>query len=74
VKTTLGVGDLTVRVPEDVTVVVDARASAGQVDLFGRTADGTSVHSHLVDPGLAPHRVLVLDARVGLGQVEVVRG
>jgi phage shock protein PspC (stress-responsive transcriptional regulator) len=74
VKATLGVGDLTIRVPQDVTVEVDARASAGQVTLFGHANDGTSVHDRATRAGATPGRVLVLDARVGLGQVEVVRG
>jgi len=75
VKATLGIGNLVVRVPENVTVQVDARAGAGEVSLFGRTTDGTSVHDRTIDPG-APGlaRILVLDARVGLGQVEVLRG
>jgi phage shock protein PspC (stress-responsive transcriptional regulator) len=74
VKTTLGIGDLLVRVPWGVTVVVDGRASAGEVTIFGRTSDGTSVHSVVTAEGRNPARVLVLDARVGIGQLEVVRG
>jgi phage shock protein PspC (stress-responsive transcriptional regulator) len=74
VKATLGIGDLVVRVPENVTVKVDARAGTGQVILFGRSDDGTSVHEHTTEYGADPARVLVLDARVGLGQVEVRRG
>jgi phage shock protein PspC (stress-responsive transcriptional regulator) len=74
VKATLGIGNLVVRVPEDVTVRIDARAGVGEVNLFGRSDDGTSVHDHTTDPGTNPSRVLVLDARVGLGQVEVQRG
>jgi phage shock protein PspC (stress-responsive transcriptional regulator) len=73
-KATLGIGDLVVRVPENVTVQVDARASAGEVNLFGTTHDGTAVHERTVQSGTDPSRVLVLDARVGLGQVEVRRG
>jgi phage shock protein PspC (stress-responsive transcriptional regulator) len=74
VKATLGIGDLQVRVPENVTVEVDGRASTGEVTLFGRSDDGTSVHDHVTDVGTDPRHVLVLDVRVGLGQVEVVRG
>jgi hypothetical protein len=74
VKATLGIGDLVVRVPENVTVDVDARAGAGEVKLFGRTHDGTSVNDHVTDPGTDPAKVLVLDAHVGLGQIEVRRG
>jgi phage shock protein PspC (stress-responsive transcriptional regulator) len=74
VKATLGIGDLVVRVPQNVTVEVDARAGAGEVNLFGTTHDGRVVHERTTQPGDDPARVLVLDARVGLGQVEVRRG
>jgi hypothetical protein len=74
VKATLGIGDLVVRVPENVTVRVDGRAGAGQVTLFGNAKDGTSVHQQTIRVGTDPVRVVVLDARVGLGQVEVQRG
>ena len=70
----VGIGDLVVRVPDDVTVRVDARAGAGQVTLFGKTSDGRSVHEQTTEVGSAPARVIVLDARVGLGQLEVQRG
>jgi hypothetical protein len=74
VNTTLGIGDLVVRVPENVTVKIDARAGAGQVTLFGDTTDGTSVHVQTTNLGSQPAHVIVLHARVGLGQVEVQRG
>ena len=74
VKTTLGIGDLTVQVPAGVAVDIDGRASAGQVVIFGHIDDGTSVHSRVHDAGSAAERVLVLDARVGVGRVTVVRG
>jgi phage shock protein PspC (stress-responsive transcriptional regulator) len=74
VKATLGIGDLIVKVPQNVTVEVDARASTGDVILFGTTDHGRLVHDHTIDPGTDPSRVLVLDAHVGLGQVEVRRG
>jgi predicted membrane protein len=74
VKATVGIGDLTIRVPADVTVDVDGHASGGQVVLFGNIDDGTSVHSHAHEVGTAPLRVLDLDARVGFGRVTVERG
>ena len=77
-KTTLGIGDLVVHVPYGTRVDADARTSAGRVNLFGEKHSGTGVHEHLVsDSGSSPTqapRVLVLDARVGIGNVEVVRG
>jgi phage shock protein PspC (stress-responsive transcriptional regulator)/predicted membrane protein len=74
VKATLGIGDLVVHVPDNVTVQVDARASAGEVSLFGTTHNGRVVHERTVQSGTDPSRVLVLDTRVGLGQIEVRRG
>ena len=74
VKTTLGIGDMTVHVPYGVAVDVDARASGGQIVIFGHIDDGTSVHSRVHDSGTMPGRVLSLDARVGFGRLTVVRG
>ena len=74
VKATLGIGNLIVRVPKAVTVEVDGRASAGDVRLFGHEDNGTHVHDRVVDSGTMPKRVLVLDARVGLGELKVARG
>ena len=74
VKATLGIGNLDVTVPDGVAVRVDGRATAGQVVLFGRSADGTDVRDRTTIGGPGLGRVLVLDARVGLGQLEVHRG
>jgi phage shock protein PspC (stress-responsive transcriptional regulator) len=74
VKTTVGIGDLIVHVPKDAVVDVDAHVSGGKIVLFGHIEDGTSVHSHVREPGPATGRVLVLDARVGFGRITVERG
>ena len=74
VKATLGIGDLEVQLPYGIKVVVDARASAGQVVIFGDESDGTSVHKAFTGAGADHSRVLVLDAHVGVGRVEVTRG
>ncbi len=74
VKVTLGIGNLIVRVPDAVTVEVDGRASAGDVRLLGHQDNGTHVHDRVVESGTQPKRVLVLDARVGLGELKVTRG
>lgn len=73
VKVTLGIGNLVVRVPSNVTVEADGRASAGDVRLFGHEEHGTGVHDQIVEPGPAANRVLVLDARVGFGELRVER-
>ena len=54
VKATLGIGNLIVRVPQDVTVDVDGRASAGDVRLLGHEDNGTHVHEKVVRPGRSP--------------------
>jgi phage shock protein PspC (stress-responsive transcriptional regulator) len=74
VKATLGIGHLVVRVPQAVTVEVDGRVSAGDLRVLGHDDNGTHVHDRVVETGTLPKRVLVLDARVGLGDLKVVRG
>ena len=73
VKATLGIGDLSVRVPRDVTVVVDGRVSAGEATVLGHTDNGRNARERVTVHGTDPTRTLVLDARVGIGQLEVVR-
>jgi phage shock protein PspC (stress-responsive transcriptional regulator) len=73
VKATVGIGDLKVIVPANASVDVEGRVQAGEVQLLGEDDSGTHVNSHIVDR-TGSGRVLVLDARTGLGRVEVVRG
>ena len=77
-----GVGELVVVVPADVTVLVDADVRAGEIrwdvgDAFGgqRTQDGTDVSERFTMPqGSAPSSAtLVIDAELGLGNLEVRR-
>ena len=53
---------------------MDGRAGAGEVVIFGRSDDGTSIHDHVREAGTVPGHRLVLDAHVGFGRLEVVRG
>ena len=65
------VGEMDVLVPADVALRIDARAEAGEIDLpNGIGADGRDVESELVETG---ERVLVLDAHVGAGHLDVRR-
>lgn len=70
----LGVGDLRVEVPAGATVQANGRAGVGEVRLFGRSESGGSVHQDVTVTGSRPAHVLVLDGRVGVGLLEVVRG
>lgn len=70
VSTRVDVGNLRVSVPDDVALRVRGDAQLGQVELFGQSADGRNVDKSLDQPGA---RVLVLNAHVGVGQVQVAR-
>ena len=65
------VGDLNVHVPADAAVRIHANVEVGEIELpNGIGGDGRNVESELIETG---DRVLVIDARVGAGQVVVDR-
>jgi predicted membrane protein len=71
-----GVGDLTIVVPDDVVVLVDADVQGGDLRLPDRAdIDGTDLSERVVVPeGSSPRSaVLVVDAELGLGSMEVRR-
>jgi phage shock protein PspC (stress-responsive transcriptional regulator) len=71
VDASVAVGHLVVRVPRDATVNVDAHSGAGHVTVFGNKDQGTSAGSSVpAEPG----RLLVVTAKAGVGDVEVIRG
>jgi phage shock protein PspC (stress-responsive transcriptional regulator) len=67
VKASVGIGKLKVIVPRNAAVTVDAKAKAGDVNVFDRHDDGTNAAIQSGNGGL------VLDARVGAGRIDVVR-
>ena len=77
------VGELVVIVPDDVPLVIDARAGLGEVNVLGASADGVDPSlecvgsSRVVDcsssGAAAGERALHLTLEVGLGKVEVQR-
>jgi phage shock protein PspC (stress-responsive transcriptional regulator) len=70
VRARVGIGELRVVVPAGVALRVNATSRAGEVHVLGLSDDGRNAAIRVNDQGL---RVLVLDARVGLGKVDVVR-
>ena len=68
VQAKVGVGDLEIVVPRDVSVAVDARATVGEVDVLHRRDDGHNAEVSTGSGGL-----LVIDAKVGAGQIDVIR-
>jgi hypothetical protein len=79
VKATVGMGQLTVRVPNDALLIATGHVGAGQVTIFGRQNSGLDVKISgrappppgLVVIGVIPQ--LIFDLSVGLGQIEVTR-
>lgn len=70
----VGVGHLVVIVPDGVAVVVDGEVAAGELDLLGRTDEGTTVRSRVEEPARrAGAGRIDLRVSAGAGQVEVVR-
>jgi hypothetical protein len=75
-KASVGIGQLTIRLPENppAELVAKAHAGAGEISLLGRQRSGLdaelsfSLPADLHLPGAA---ILTLDASVGLGQIEV---
>jgi predicted membrane protein len=65
----VGIGSLRVTVPPDMPVVVDAHVKAGSVDALGRSDDGRNARVRIGGSGQ-----LHVDARVGAGSIDVVRG
>ncbi len=71
-KVVLGIGETRIRVPDGVALRVTGHAGAGTVRLPGSEGDGTDVDRSETFP--APGRPeLVLDARVGMGDLQIVR-
>lgn len=69
----VGMGELVVRVPPDVTVEGEARVGMGDVVAFDASRGGIAPTLDLRRPGASADDVLELELRVGLGSIEVVR-
>jgi cell wall-active antibiotic response 4TMS protein YvqF len=73
VRARVGFGELAVDLPGGVAVEVDARAGIGNLRALGREEGGIGSRLEASSQGGAGDRRLVLDLRVGVGQVEVDR-
>lgn len=65
----VGIGELVVLVPSNVTVTVDGEAGIGEVELFGRSSNGVGVDRSDTSDG--DSGTLTLHVSVGIGSVEV---
>ena len=68
-----GIGHVQVIVPDSVPVVVSGHAGLGEVQIFGSSSEGRAVNRRVASGGGEGSGRLVLRARVGIGQVEVLR-
>ncbi|HEX6256897.1 MAG TPA: LiaF domain-containing protein [Euzebyales bacterium] len=69
----LGAGELTIRVPDDVSVQVDASAGMGEVVVDEQERAGVAPSFSGELAGTSSSRVLSLDVSVGVGRIEVTR-
>ena len=69
----VGVGKLTVEVPEDARVQIDARVGLGSIEAFGSSRSGYRRLLSLDDNKSGAH-VIKLKLSVGVGSIEVRRG
>lgn len=68
----VSMGAVAIEVPAGMKVKVLGKAGLGQITLFGKTSDGADVKSQSVLPASEkPGPTLTIDARVGLGALEV---
>ena len=68
----VGMGEVLIRVPEDVGVEVRAKVAAGEIDVFGEKTGGIGIDDIQRSPGFEEaDRRLVVDAEVFMGRVEV---
>ena len=75
VDASVGIGKLVVTVPEDVALVIDAHAGVGSIDLLGARDDGVDADRRIALPGSTPDApVLDLEADIGVGDIQVLRG
>ena len=68
VTASIGIGELVVRLPEDIGAEIDAGVGIGEVDVVGGTQSGLGVS---VTESVAGEPSIVLELSAGIGQVEV---
>ena len=67
----VSVGAVAIELPKGMNVKVNGSAGIGQITLFGKTSDGAGVTSRSTLGQTGKRATLTIDARVGLGALEV---
>lgn len=74
IEITLGMGDMTVQLPDDVDVSAEWTVAAGEADVFDRSDDGVIIEGSTQTSGFASaERRVRLDLNLGLGSIEVTQ-
>lgn len=73
VEVTIGLGHVVVLVPRGPTVETTSEVGAGEATVLGSAQDGLGFTNEQRHPGDSRAGTIVLDLRVGLGQIEVRR-
>jgi predicted membrane protein len=74
IAATVGAGDLTIMLPPEIPVDIDAAAGAGEIDLFGEIDNGISVSDTYTSDGFDSADVrLTLELDVAAGNIKVER-
>lgn len=76
VKATVGIGHVLVELPSGPSVSVTAHSGLGDVQVFGSDNGGIGTQRQFQSPGSSsngPGAHIVLDAEVGVGQVQITR-
>lgn len=67
-----GLGQVTIIVPQDVPIEMEASIGIGQIHLFDETQSGLDIELSYLSPGLSTNR-LKIEVESGIGHIEVVR-
>lgn len=69
-----GIGDVRIRVPDNVNVTVDAHAGIGDLEVFGehRSGLGVSIHKRVIAPGSAVE--LRIECHHAIGDIRITHG
>ncbi|MEX0863479.1 MAG: LiaF domain-containing protein [Acidimicrobiia bacterium] len=74
IAASVGAGQLTITLPPDIPVAIEARVGAGEIDLLGEGADGISVDlDHTSDGFDTAPITLTLELSVATGNIKVER-
>ncbi|MBA2725205.1 MAG: PspC domain-containing protein [Actinobacteria bacterium] len=71
-EATIGMGELSIIVPQGVEVDLDASVGAGEITFFDESREGFDVDLDSVGGSDSPTAELIVDARVSLGVINVI--